>query len=403
MKKQLLFLLVLLMCKICFSQTTGDYRSTAAAINWSSVSSWQVYDGTAWVTATAVPTSTLTVKPAKITIVAPTIVGSIFFMDLGTTGNLNTTNLYINDGVTFQLGGDQGTADSYIAMSSIIINAGGIFTVPTDGSFSNNVNNNDSNSGFRYQSFYTQNDLLGTINANPGKFIGTYTFSHTPDANSTLTSYTQRLKGYVGNGTHPPASANVVYPPASGGGNGWAFYGTVLPLRLINFDVNLQLNNASLNWTTVDETNFSKFEVEKSNDGKKFHLFKTVIGKNIISTNYYSVLDNNVLGGNTYYRLKMIDNDGTFVTSDIKVVNNKVISFSVYPNPSVDILKVQFPSIKASGKVMITDVSGKVIINSNLNKDDSNLSLDIKNYNSGTYFIQIETDGVKYAQQFIKL
>jgi hypothetical protein len=405
MKKQLLFLVLIFLTTISYSQTTGDYRTKGNAYAWATITDWEVYSGTAWQTATAIPDNTVIPKPSKITIVTPTTPGAIFYMNTG-SGDMKTTNLIIQDGVIFQQGYDQ-SFSTYLSMYSVIINAGGVFRVPTTGLLSGTIAYNDDNGGVRNHSFYTQQDLLvstanGTVNPNPGKFIGTYTFSHTPDANGSYSSYTQKLIGYLGNGTHPPASANVIYPP-TGGSPSWNMYGTVLPLKLISFDAVLKLNDAYLNWTTLDETNFSKFEVEKSVDGKNFSLFKTVSGKNTKTINFYSLQDQNLSSGSTYYRLKMIDNDGTFIYSDIKAVNNKSFTYNIYPNPVSDILNLQFPTIKSSGIIIISDISGKVINKIDLGKGISNFEINVNNLKSNSYIVQIETDGNKYVKQFIKL
>ena len=165
----------------------------------------------------------------------------------------------------------------------------------------------------------------------------------------------------------------------------------------------MKLNDAYLNWTTLDETNFSKFEVEKSVDGKNFSLFKTIFGKNTKTINFYSLQDQNLSSGSTYYRLKMIDNDGTFIYSNIKAVNNKSFTYNIYPNPVSDILNLQFPTIKSSGIIVISDISGKVINKIDLGKGISNFEINVNSFKSNSYIVQIETDGNKYSKQFIKL
>ncbi|MCX6232783.1 MAG: hypothetical protein NTZ33_14690 [Bacteroidetes bacterium] len=108
-------------------QVTGDYRSnTSSTANWNSASSWQRYNGTAWVAATTPPTSTnrVTIQVSD-NIVMNANPGTC--ADLFITGNLNWTtggrslnvsgNLIISDGV---LGGT--------AVGDL--NVTGTFTVP---------------------------------------------------------------------------------------------------------------------------------------------------------------------------------------------------------------------------------------------------------------------------------
>ena len=58
---KLIFAIVLILTmfsQTIYSQTNGDYRSKATG-NWSLASTWETYNGSAWVAAGSVPTSTL--------------------------------------------------------------------------------------------------------------------------------------------------------------------------------------------------------------------------------------------------------------------------------------------------------------------------------------------------------
>jgi hypothetical protein len=55
--KQFLILAGWLFCVPAYAQSAGDYRSNVTSGNWNTVASWQRYNGTAWVAASATPTS----------------------------------------------------------------------------------------------------------------------------------------------------------------------------------------------------------------------------------------------------------------------------------------------------------------------------------------------------------
>ena len=174
-------------------------------------------------------------------------------------------------------------------------------------------------------------------------------------------------------------------------------------MKLVSFEAALQLNNTILTWITEDEVEVSKFEIEKSSDGTTFQTISTIPAKNKKTRNFYNYNDANVLGGITYYRLKMIDMDGHFVYSDVKVVNNKVNSFVLYPNPASDALNLKFPSIKVAGSITIINAKGQTLKTINLVNNSSNLVVDIRNLNAGSYLIKLDIDGNVNTQQFIKL
>ncbi len=421
MRKNLLFILLLFIANISFGQTTGDYRSTSAAGDWSSASTavWQVYNGTTWVTAAAYPNNTTTPVPSKITIVAPATSGTILRVLLNATqGNLPNTNLVIEDGAIVQIGYNQRFPYA-LYIKDLIINAGGTFTVSTTGELAGAT----FNQPIRTQEVRINNSLIvnsgnGTVNPNPAKFIGTYTFANTPTAAAPETSYTQRFTGYIGNqsngaGTFPAASANIVYPAASqtfnNSTNGastvatWNFYGTTLPLTLVDFDAKLNLNTTIVNWITVSELNTDKFEIEKSTNGENFTLCGTVPAKNTNTRNSYSFIDKYPANGVAYYRLKMIDIDGTFTYSGVKFVNNKLVVISVYPNPASKILKVGFPNVQVKGNISILNMTGAVISKISLEKETSSTNINIQDLANGTYIINMEIDGAVFSKKFIKI
>jgi trimeric autotransporter adhesin len=93
-----------------------------------------------------------------------------------------------------------------------------------------------------------------------------------------------------------------------------------------------------LKWETKSEINLSKFVIERSSDNKDYQHFGEVQGHgNSLTSSYYTFVDNKVEPGVYYYRLKMIDMDGTFKYSNFteaKVDIPAAWSLSQnYPNP----------------------------------------------------------------------
>lgn len=87
-----------------FAQSAGDYRSVASA-NWSAVSTWQKYSGTAWAAATAIPTGdeTITIQATDSVVVdVPVTISKKVISKsgkMGVTGSLTfaTGSVYQHD------------------------------------------------------------------------------------------------------------------------------------------------------------------------------------------------------------------------------------------------------------------------------------------------------------------
>src|SRR5690606_31250993 len=114
------------------------------------------------------------------------------------------------------------------------------------------------------------------------------------------------------------------------------------------------------------------FEVERSQDGKEFKAIGRVGGNNnSASINRYNFTDKDQLPGLVYYRLKQVDNDGTFAYSQVIALDrkgsklqNKVV---VYPNPTADKCTLIVTSSAAENSVMVVyDAIGNVIQRQNV-------------------------------------
>jgi hypothetical protein len=125
-----------------------------------------------------------------------------------------------------------------------------------------------------------------------------------------------------------------------------------LPVELMRFTATkYQTNGASLFWQTASEENVSHFEIERSRDVTNWELAgKASAHGTSQSVHTYTTIDHNVYDGRSareivYYRLKIIDKDGSFEYSGIETVRftNEAGAFSahIYPNPSSDELTIE--------------------------------------------------------------
>jgi Peptidase family C25 len=114
---------------------------------------------------------------------------------------------------------------------------------------------------------------------------------------------------------------------------------TTLPINLISFNSKNIENNIKLSWVTENEINFNKFEIEKSDDLKKFIKIGEVISqKNNGEKNEYEFIDKNISFGNNYYRLKLLDEDNKFKYSNIiyEYLEEDVSELKIYNSPSAN-------------------------------------------------------------------
>jgi hypothetical protein len=177
-----------------------------------------------------------------------------------------------------------------------------------------------------------------------------------------------------------------------------------LPLTLTGFKARKQGadNEVLISWTTTEEINVKNFELQYSVDGVAFN---TVINrqdaKNALS-NTYSYLHTGAAKAN-YYRLKIIDKDGSTQLSPIVIVKanaSAIPEISIYPNPlkggqlflrSNDVQQVKLEIFDVAGRLM---KAAKATTLTN--------PVDVHELTTGIYTVRISYEGGVVTKQFVK-
>ena len=167
----------------------------------------------------------------------------------------------------------------------------------------------------------------------------------------------------------------------------------VLPLVLGDFSAKkVEKNHAQLNWTTLQEYNTAYFDIEKSHDGQSFEKIGTIKASSHSTDNRsYSFNDNDLLSGQVYYRLRMIDADERFSFSNIQSLNfDKSVDISVYPNPIGAGKTLMFKTnLEEMFDITISDVSGKKILKVTSSTPDTQLNTE--GWSKGLYLFELKS------------
>ncbi|MFP5041947.1 T9SS type A sorting domain-containing protein [Parasediminibacterium sp. JCM 36343] len=176
-----------------------------------------------------------------------------------------------------------------------------------------------------------------------------------------------------------------------------------LPLLLQSFNGGLVNGNASLWWETSNEVNVKCYEVEKSIDTKSYQSLAIVPATNAAGQSNYQYADANVKGV-AYYRLKMIDNNGSYRYSPVVLVNGnaslKVIS--LFPNPAINTITIKHGAYLAGAKITISNEEGKILMLANILSGTNQTNIDVHKLTKGTYFIATISKEAKQVAQFVK-
>lgn len=180
----------------------------------------------------------------------------------------------------------------------------------------------------------------------------------------------------------------------------------VLPVKLISFKAQATSGGALVKWTTSEEKDVAKFEVEKSFNGKDYFVIDTRSGQNNFATvANYEFLDKS-FSQSAFYRLAQTDNNGDRVvfekfTEFVKGLAN--LSVVAYPNPVANKLFVNVGSdYKETVKITLTDLTGKTLRTKTTDSSQP-IELDVAGMAAGSYILQVVKDSGNVTKKIVKL
>jgi hypothetical protein len=187
-----------------------------------------------------------------------------------------------------------------------------------------------------------------------------------------------------------------------------------LPVELIAFYCEPNNTDISLHWNTATETNSNSFEIERKElSGTKWLKIGSVHA-NFLSNSpkSYSFTDRKLKPGGYQYRLKMVDNDGSFQYSKTVDVKAKITMglelCQNYPNPFNPSTTINY-KIPFDGNVLIevfnvlgskvaqlvNEFKGAGYYNVEFNPSRSNMTM-----TSGVYYYKITSTEIKTGNNF---
>lgn len=220
--------------------------------------------------------------------------------------------------------------------------------------------------------------------------VGGYTVNSAAplNANITYTAGATPINDNVNNNTLS-TTANVTAGPS--------------PVSLISFNATKEAQTAVLSWSTAEEINSDRFEVEHSLNGRNWRMIGSVAARgNSKNTQWYAFTDSNPANGSNLYRLRTVDRDGSFDITRAKSLEfDMAIETALYPNPVAERLLLKTDDLGRVRRVELYNASGKSVLES----DSVTASgIDVRGLPAGFYVVKVtrangSTDTFKVLKQ----
>lgn len=169
--------------------------------------------------------------------------------------------------------------------------------------------------------------------------------------------------------------------------------GSPLPVSLIGLFAFKEENIARIQWATASEKNTDYFKILRSRDLETWYevAVKKAVGNSTVK-NYYHDFDYTPFAGINYYRLEIVDFDGSKEYSAAVALDfeSEVAELLVFPNPADELFFVQSETELNEASISIIDLSGKLIVIEKTQISKQLVQLNTSELRSGVYFVQIK-------------
>ena len=192
----------------------------------------------------------------------------------------------------------------------------------------------------------------------------------------------------------------------------WVYRNAVaLPVSISKFEGHRVNKQVELNWTTAQEINNDRFEIERSADGINYQQIGSVNSKlnNSSLPTDYTFSDLHPVNGMNFYRLKQVSIDGKYNYSDvvaIKFDNPVVTMLAINPNPVGKTLYLICGANEATPVTCnVYSSDGRLVksIATSFTQGSNTLSANVSSLSPGTYFVVLSRPNERMAEgKFIK-
>ncbi len=188
--------------------------------------------------------------------------------------------------------------------------------------------------------------------------------------------------------------------------------GAALPAELLSFRAEPAASGgAELRWETGSEYNVSHFTVQHSRDGIRFEEIGDVLATGGVSKpETYRLTDGLIRTGRHYYRLKVVDNDGSHTLSELAVVEltdeaPSIALYGISPNPAKEEVSVHYRcASEGTVRFRLYDMTGRMVLElaSDAAQGENHARIDVRTLATGVYVLTAEDGQTVHTMRLLK-
>jgi hypothetical protein len=188
--------------------------------------------------------------------------------------------------------------------------------------------------------------------------------------------------------------------------------GFTLPLVLLDFKATMNnKNKVALNWTTGKEKELSHFVIERSVNGVDYTDAAMIMatGNSNVKIDYaFNDAINSQSKGVLYYRLRMVDADGKYQHSTVRMIRvgeqKENVTIAAYPNPVTTELRITVPATWQNKTISfdLYNANGQIVKHVVAGNAGQTETINVNDLAKGAYIVKATNGGETAVQRIIK-
>jgi hypothetical protein len=165
----------------------------------------------------------------------------------------------------------------------------------------------------------------------------------------------------------------------------------VVPLDFLDITAKRRNNTTVVEWKTANEVDVKQYEVQKGFTPTLFTTMGTVTARNVQTEQTYSLPDVAHANGTMYYRIKSVDNNGSYKYSKVVAltIGNGVTKPVLLTNPARNQLLLTVPETFEVYNYRFAASNGQLTQQGSIKKQGSLLSISLPPLSKGIYHLTL--------------